>query len=104
VVQIVTNSADLQAYAAEQVLIKLREGSAHESMLKISGAHNDAPRVCAAKQRALLFRLPAGRVWAPAEYRAQRILRAAAAALRRVQPAHQGAAAVSVCQGACGLL
>ena len=37
-VQIVTNSADLQAYAAEQVLVKLREGSAHESMLKISGA------------------------------------------------------------------
>ena len=37
-VQIVTNSADLQAYAAEQVLVKLREGSAHESMLKISGS------------------------------------------------------------------
>jgi hypothetical protein len=36
----------LQAYAAEQVLIKLREGSAHESMLKISGAQRDAPRVC----------------------------------------------------------
>ena len=47
VVQIVTNSADLQAYAAEQVLIKLREGSAHESMLKISGAQRSALRVCA---------------------------------------------------------
>ena len=37
-VQIVTNASDLQAYAAEQVLIKLRAGSAHESMLKIAGA------------------------------------------------------------------
>jgi AP-2 complex subunit alpha len=37
VVQIVTNASDLQAYAAEQVLVKLRAGSAHESMLKISG-------------------------------------------------------------------
>ena len=45
VVQIVTNSADLQAYAAEQVLVKLREGSAHESMLKISGAWPDARRL-----------------------------------------------------------
>ena len=56
VVQIVTNSADLQAYAAEQVLVKLREGSAHESMLKISGARPFARRLFLsrrANQRAL---------------------------------------------------
>ncbi len=35
--QIVTNAPDLQAYATEQVLVKLREGSAHESMVKIAG-------------------------------------------------------------------
>lgn len=35
--QIVTNTSELQHYAAEQVLIKLRAGSAHETMVKIAG-------------------------------------------------------------------
>ena len=101
-VQIVTNSADLQAYAAEQVLVKLREGSAHESMLKISGAvplHDG--RCSSAELTRVHARLPAWRVWTPAADRARRILRIASATLRRVQLAHQGIAALSVCKGVC---
>lgn len=37
VVQIVTNNADLQQYAATQFATKLIEGSTHESMLKVAG-------------------------------------------------------------------
>jgi AP-2 complex subunit alpha len=38
VVQIVTNHAELQRYAAEQVLAKLREGCGHEeAMVKVAG-------------------------------------------------------------------
>ena len=37
VVQIVTNNSELQRYAAEQVLLKLQAGSAHETMVKVAG-------------------------------------------------------------------
>jgi len=37
VVQIVTNNGDLQSYAAEQALLKLQAGSAHETMVKVGG-------------------------------------------------------------------
>ena len=37
VIQIVTNNPDLQQYAAEQVLLKLQAGSAHETMVRVAG-------------------------------------------------------------------
>lgn len=36
-VQIVTNNPELQRYSAEQMLEKLRSGSAHETMIKVAG-------------------------------------------------------------------